>query len=159
MDGMAVSNRVIVRSRFGQFIRECEMAAEDTVKAAVEEGAQISRTLAPVGKKPDPRTVPLKDSIFVQMRGRTSGSWGSFARHALPIEKGARPHTIYGKPGLHFFWDEAGRWWVPAEDFYGIPGLVDVVNHPGNAAQPFLRPAYEQVMARIMQIAKQKYPG
>lgn len=150
----AVSNRVVARNGIGQFIRDCEGAAEKTVRKSVQQGARLSRTLAPVGTKPDPRTIPLKDSIEWEVLSRTSGVWKATARHALPIEKGAVPHVIRGNPFLHFYWDNAGRWWVP-----GLFGPTDIVNHPGNAAQPYLRPAYEIIMGRIMSIAREEYPG
>lgn len=157
--GIAVSNRVTARNDIGRFIRECELAGERTIERAVEEGANISRAEAPIGHKHDERTIPLNQSIRTRMRGRTSGEWYSTARHALPIEFGAAPHEIVGSPGLKFYWEAAGRMFVPAEIYYHQPGLVTVVNHPGNAPQPFLRPAYEAVMSKIMAIAKTEYPG
>lgn len=156
---VAVSNRVVARNSIGRFIRECEMAAEATVKEMVNEGEKLSKSLAPVGHKADPRTVTLRAGMFSKMLGRTSGIWGNFARHALPIEKGAGPHVIRGNPGLGFFWEAAGRNWIPAAVFYHQPGLADLINHPGNAAQPFLRPAYEIIQGRAMAIARKHYPG
>lgn len=155
---IGVSNKVIARDNFGQFIAECKIAGNRTIEKAVDEGVQHSRHNAPVGSKPDPRTVPLRDSIRGVAHG-TSGYWYSFARHALPQELGAGPHTITGSPGLEFYWEAEGRRWIPAAVFYGQPGLIDVVNHPGNAPQPFLRPAYEYVMVNIVRWAKRYYPG
>lgn len=157
--GLAVSNRVTARNDIGRFIKECEMAAKRTIERAVEEGAQMSRDFAPVGHKVDERTVPLAQSIKSRMLSRTSGEWYATARHALPIEFGAAPHEIYGSPGLKFYWESAGRMFVPAEIYYNQPGLVTVVNHPGNAPQPYLRPAYKAIMDRIMAIARAEYPG
>lgn len=157
MGGVAVSNRVIARNGIGQFIRECEMAAEGTIREAVNKGARLSRELAPTGHKDDSRTIPLKSSIFPEVLSRTSGRWVATARHALPIELGAAPHIITGN--LAFYWEAAGRNWIPAAAYYGIPGLQDVVNHPGNAPQPYLRPAYSAVMSEIMEIASRNYPG
>jgi hypothetical protein len=151
---VGVSNRVVVRNNIGRFISECEAAGTRTVDQILDEGVQISRDLAPVGSKPDPRTVPLKDGFFVQKLTPTSGVWGNFARHALPIELGARPHTFTGNPFFYFYWEEARRMWVP-----GLYGDVDIVNHPGNDAQPYLRPAYRTVMGRAMDIARRFYPG
>lgn len=152
------SNRVIARNNIGRFAAACSAAGEETVKELVEEGMKTSRSMAPTGHKADPRTTPLRDSFFTQMFSRTSGAWGNFARHALAIEKGARPHPIFGNPALGFFWEAARRRWIPAAIYYHDPGAVDVVNHPGNAAQPFLRPAYDIVSARAMQIARKHYP-
>lgn len=151
---MGVSNRVVVRNSMGQFIAECEAAGQQTVDAILDEGVSLSHDMAPVGGKDDPRTVPLRDGFFTQKISRTSGVWGNFARHALAVEKGARPHPITGQPFLRFYWEEARRMWVP-----GLFGEPDVVNHPGNEAQPYLRPAYRIVMQRAMQIARRYYPG
>lgn len=156
---IAVSNRVIARNGIGQFRVACERAAERTIKRAVNDGAELSRSFAPVGPKHDERTIPLAASIKARMTGSTSGEWYSTARHALPQEFGAGPHVIAGNPHLRFFWEAAGRMFVPAEEFYHQPGLVSIVNHPGNPASPFLRPAYNQVMGRIMAIARAEFPG
>lgn len=152
------SNRVIARNSIGRFEAACRRAGEDTVKELIDEGMKVSRSMAPVGHKHDPRTTPLRDSFFVQKLGRTSGVWGNFARHALPIEKGSKPHLIFGNPALGFYWEAMRRRWIPASIYYHMPGLSDVVHHPGNDAQPFLRPAYEIISARAMQIARKHYP-
>jgi hypothetical protein len=150
----AVSNRVVSRNRIGRFISDCEQAAEATARQLVEDGADLSRKMAPVGSRPDSRTIPLAQSIETKMLSRTSGVWRATARHALAQELGAGPHLILGSPYLHFFWESAGRWWVP-----GLMGEPDIINHPGNAPQPYLRPAYEIIMRRAMAVARQKYPG
>lgn len=151
---IAVSNQVIARNNMGQFISACERAATETIRDAVNEGESLSKDFAPVGIKPDYRTVTLREGMYSEVVSRTAGNWGCAARHALPIEKGASAHVISGNPFLHFFWDSAGRWFVP-----GLFGPQDIVNHPGNAAQPYLRPAYEIVMTRVMQMADRHYPG
>jgi hypothetical protein len=145
---VAMSNRVVARNNLGRFIRECEQAAEATVRELVEDGAEMSRDLAPTGHKVDLRTIPLKQSITSKMVSRTSGYWQASARHALPIEFGAGPHEITGQ--VHFYWEYAGRWWKPGDN---------MIQHPGNAAQPYLRPAYEAMAARAMAVAQEKYPG
>jgi hypothetical protein len=48
--------------------------------------------------------------------------------HWQPVEYGARPHDIVASPGGALFWS-------------GAPHPVTIVHHPGNAAQPFMRPA------------------
>lgn len=142
-----MSNRVVSRNGLGQLIRDCEQAGEDTAREAVERGAKLSRAMAPVGTKPDSRTKKLKDSIETHMISATSGVWYSTARHALPVEFSAAPHDISGK--VFFFWEKEGRMWQPGEN---------IIDHPGNPAQPFLRPAYDIVMAQIMEIARREYP-
>jgi hypothetical protein len=151
---VGVSNRVVVRNNFGQFISEIEAAGQATVDDILDEGVALSRQMAPVGSKHDPRTVPLREGFFVQKLGRTSGVWGNFARHALAIERGARPHVIMGQPTMKFYWESERRMWVP-----GLFGEVDVINHPGNDAQPYLLPAYRTIMQRAMDIARRYYPG
>ncbi len=144
---VGVSGNIVARNGIGQFIRECEQAAEATVSEMVEKGAELSRDLAPVGHKVDMRTIPLKSSITSHMVSRTQGYWQSSARHTLPIELSASPHTITGN--VKFYWEAAGRWWSPGDND---------IHHPGNAAQPFLRPAYEAISAMSMTIARKHYP-
>lgn len=154
---VAMSNRVIARDSFGRFIREVEDAGNRAVQELIREGGELSQSMAPVGSKVDRRTMPLKDSIFTHMETRTRGYWGSVARHALPIEKGARPHIIMGSPRLRFFWEAQGRMWIPAATLYGIPGMRDLINHPGNPAQPFLRPAYDIIATRAAAKLREHY--
>lgn len=155
---VAASTRVIARNSIGRFISEVDAAGTMLTERLIEDGAELSRALAPVGHEVDPRTIPLKESIETEMLGATSGRWYATARHALAQEMGAAPHVIEGDP-LGFWWENEGRWWIPAEVYYKRPGLTDVINHPGNAPQPFLRPAYEAVMSRAMEIAREVYPN
>lgn len=154
MPGVAVSNRVVVRNRFGEFIRDCEQAAEYTAEDMVKMGAELSREYAPVGSKPDPRDIPIAQSIVHEMLSRTSGVWKALSGHALHQEFGTRPHTMYGNPHFRFYWENEGRMWEP-----GLFGEQDIINHPGHGPQPFMRPAYKEVMAAAMQIARMRYPG
>lgn len=147
-DYVATSTRVVMRDNFGRFIRECEEALGATIEEAVTDGADLSRDLAPVGHKEDPRTIPLGESIEPVVVSRTQGFWQATARHALPIEFGAAAHAIPGD--VSFFWEREGRWWTPGSN---------EISHPGNAAQPYLRPAYHVIMRRIMDIARSRYPG
>jgi hypothetical protein len=153
MSEIAVSNRVVSRNRFGRFIADCEQAAGDTAEDLVKMGARLSKERAPTGAKDDLRTIPLKQSIQSRMLSRTSGVWEATARHSLAIEFGAVHHLIVGNPYLQFYWEAAGRQWVP-----GLFGEPDIVNHPGNEEQPYLRPAYDMVMAQAMAVARQHYP-
>lgn len=151
---VALSGHVVARNSIGRFIEACERAATETVKQLIEDGEQRSRDLAPVGSKDDPRTVTLQAGMFHEMLSRTQGRWGCAARHALPIEFGAAPHVIQGNPWLSFFWESEGRDWIP-----GLTGEPDIVNHPGNAAQPFLRPAFQEVKAEASAVMRAKYPS
>jgi hypothetical protein len=145
---VAVSSRVIARNNLGQFIRACQRAATETVEEAIKEGEDLAKGLAPTGHKADPRTVTLRAGMYHRMLSATSGEFGCKARHALPQEFGAVPHDITGQ--VSFWWDAMGRPWIPGSN---------TIRHPGNAAQPYLRPAYSAVMARVMSIAAAKYPG
>lgn len=157
MARVAVSNQVIYRSNKGQFLANINGGATRTVQRTIDRGVELSKGYAPIGRKPDERTVPLHAGFFTKMLSSTAGVWGNFARHALPIELGAGPHQIPGNPALRFYWEAMGRMWIPAEIFYQQPGLPDLVNHPGNAAQPFLRPAYEDIRHEVMAIARQEF--
>lgn len=145
---VAFTTKVFWRNDIGQFAAACERAGTETVKAAIEEGADISRMLAPKGDKIDPRTIPLAASIQSEMTGATSGRWFATARHAAPQEFGGRPHPITGR--VMFWWEKEGRPWMPGGN---------MIQHPGNPAHPYLMPAYEIISKRIMEIAKAKYPG
>jgi hypothetical protein len=144
---------VSARNSLGQFTKLVEEAGHKTVEEMVEIGANESRRQAPVGGKHDRRTVPIKQSIFTQMFNRSSGMWGSSARHALYQEKGTRPHEIVSSK-FNFFWQNEGRMWIP-----GLFRDPDIINHPGHDAQPFLEPAFNMVMTRWRQIARKHYPS
>lgn len=138
-----------LRDHLGQFERDCSEAAAATIREAIKDGERLSIAFAPDGHKVDPRTIPLKASIRSVQTGRTTGYWGSFgARQARPIEFGAAAHDIPGDVG--FFWEREGRWWRAG---------LNTIRHPGNAAQPFMRPAAKIVKERLKAIAKSKYPG
>lgn len=147
MPGIAVSNHVIARNAFGQFIRQVEVAGPETMADIARDGAQLSRDLAPVGHKNDPRTPHLRDSIRGVARG-TTAHWEATARHALPQETGGAAHLQTGE--VSFFWEREGRDWTPGPN---------QINHPGNPAHPYLRPAYEAMMGRWMNYARRYYPG
>jgi HK97 gp10 family phage protein len=145
---------VAARNNLGRFIKECELAGQQTVEELVSDAAKTAKRNAPVGSRHDRRSIPIRESIYHFMRGRTQGSFGASARHAIFQEKGARPHPIPGNPTFKFFWENAGRWWIP-----GLYGEVDYIDHPGNPAQPFLEPALRSVMARWKRTAKKHYPN
>lgn len=146
--GIAASNRVVSQNRFGRFIRAIEDGATDTVRDLIEEGANISRALAPVGSKVDRRTIPLAQSIETEMLSSTQGRWKATARHALAQEHGGRPHDIPGD--VYFFWEREHRWWEPGDN---------VIQHPGNAPQPYLQPAFDQIRTRALEIMRRRMPG
>jgi hypothetical protein len=147
MGHISVKMNVGLRDEFGHFIAACDAAATRTVEDLITSGAALSRAMAPVGHKADPRTIPLNQSIESRMISSRSGEWGASARHAMPQEFGAGPHGITGE--VSFYWESAGRMWEPGSN---------EINHPGNAAQPYLRPAYEVTMGRALEVAAEYYP-
>lgn len=143
-----ITTQVFARNNIGQFAARCREAAERTVHDMLELGAREARANAPVGHKPDPRTVPLVASIEVHQMTATSGTFSSNARHAAPIEFGAGPHDIPGD--VSFWWEREAKWWEPGEN---------TINHPGNAAQPFMEPAARAVFGSYVRIAEYNFPG
>lgn len=152
---IARSRTVVARDEFGRFAAECNAATRDGIEDIVKDGAAASRRYAPVGTKVDTRPghIPLKRSIRYEARG-LRGEWYSVSKHALPQELGAAPHLIVGK--VRFFWTKANEWFVWNHPRFGpvgsgkryenwTPGGGVTINHPGNPAQPFLEPAYEEV--------------
>lgn len=167
---VAVTSEVRVRNRMGQFIEQCDEAAERTVERAVREGATLARAFAPVD------TGKLRGSIEPLMLSSRSGIWYADTKYALAQEYGAAPHPITGNPWLSFWWEREGRFFKPAPVFWGWmftpaegekgPSWDDIVkmdhdrvNHPGNRAQAYLRPSYEIIMGKVMRIAAEEYPG
>lgn len=86
--------------------------------------ADTARTLAPF------RNGHLKESIFHETDGLTAivGTDCSYWRY---VEYGTAPHEIRPKAKKALFWEGAAH-------------PVGKVDHPGTAAQPYLRPALLQ---------------
>ena len=76
-------------------------------------------------------TGAMKSSIAGKMTGRFSGEVAPHVEYAIFVEYGTRAHVITAKGG--------GLFWP------GAAHPVKSVNHPGTAAQPFMRPAAEAV--------------
>jgi hypothetical protein len=146
MGDIAVSNKVIARDEFGRFIAACKVAGSETMRDIANKGADLSRQFAPKGHKPDPRTPRIVDSI-TSYSTATTAHWEADARHAIAQEQGAPPHEIPGD--VSFFWEKMGRMWNPGKN---------TIHHPGNPAHPYLRPAYQIMMATWMDYAKRYYP-
>ena len=150
---VAVSNRVIARNGLGQFIRECEQAAGETVLDVARQGVAASRALAPV------RTGALASSIQPFLLTRTQAVWGSNLKYALPQETGARAHDL--PANVSFWWEREGRMWMPPEVYLRRTGHAgaDPIKHPGNPGTHFLRDGFDSVWGRVMSIARKHYPG
>lgn len=156
---------------FGTFSKRVEAAVEAAVVELVEEGADISRELAPEGNMSSPNTRPpgrLKRSIYTYRKSRFVGGWGSDEPHADAVEFGAGSHPIFGNPKLSFRATggkdkrrtqskRTGRF-LKQYDYTGKIISPTYVNHPGNEAQPYLRPALEEIKARFVDTIKSYMP-
>jgi len=98
------------------------------VRSTVEAIASDARTFVPVDQG------ELKASIRTEFRpDGLGGAVIADAEHAASVEFGAQPHPIEPREAkfLHFFVD-------------GREIFTTHVDHPGQTAQPFLRPALER---------------
>lgn len=143
---LAVSAKVVARDEFGRFVDAIKVGGAESMAQLAKEGAEISRELAPYGSKPDPRGGHIKDNISFNSTS-TTAQWYVHVRQGLPQETGAVPHRIPGN--VTFFWEREGYWWKPGDN---------EIKHPGNAPKPYLRPAYEIIMARSLMIVKEHMP-
>jgi hypothetical protein len=114
-------------------------------KTLLTTGIAVSMAPGP-GKFPSNRTginysTGRLQSMIRPQRGRHNkeleGRVIAVPEHALYVHEGTNPHVIKAKPGgkLVFFWAKRGRVVAFAK-----------VNHPGQAAQPFLSDALEEAM-------------
>lgn len=129
-----------------RFVSDCEHSGEQMMERLSEIGADLSRTYAPAGKKDDPRTRHLKDSITASHTA-TTAHWEAKARHSVVIEEGGEESLISGR--VNFFWEKEGRDWVPGDN---------IIHHPPTLAKPYLRPAYNDVMQLWQEVARIYYP-
>ena len=91
------------------------------------------------------KTGNLRGSIrvIVTMRGRLEiGPDVQIAEYAWDVEYGTKPHVIEAKPGKTLRFEAGGK-----------VIYTKRVNHPGTAAQPYVRPAVEAFMGRLNQDA------
>lgn len=139
-----VRTHVQAKNSLGQFMSKLDAATRLAMLEAAAEGAEISRDLAPEGPpQPWKRQVKLKDSIWVDASYGSGAAWGSIAPHGKAIEKGASDHPIVGNPYLKFYASGIGR-----------QITVRSVNHPGNAPQPYLRPAAAIISKRMAEFIR-----
>lgn len=142
-----VSPEIRYRSETGRFLAECDGAAAAAVQAVGERGARMAKRLAPSSSFPEPRGGKLRPGISFYMTGGMVGVIASTARHTLAIERGASAHQI-GAPGQLLA--NKQKDWGPR---------IGPVNHPGNDAQPFLKPAYAMIRSRMIDVMRDFYPG
>ena len=67
---------------------------------------------------------------------------GPTANYGAAVEYGAAPHVIKARNAKALFWPDAEH-------------PVKKVNHPGNAPQPYMRPAFEQAIKPLDQVMGQ----
>lgn len=142
MGEIVLKMHVSLRDEMGRFIAACDAAATKTVEDLINQGASMSRALAPV------KTGALSGSIEAHMTSSRSGEWYANTKYAMPQEFGAGPHGLPGN--VSFFWENQGRMWEPG---------ANEIQHPGNPPHPYLRPAYEAVMGKAVSVAAANYPG
>lgn len=79
----------------------------------------------------------LKNSIGVDIDGDGMGfEAGPTAAYGAAVEYGTEPHVIRAKNAKALFWPDAEH-------------PVKKVNHPGNAPQPYMRPAFERAIESV----------
>lgn len=143
---MEVSPEVRFRSNLGRFMAACKAAKTRSVRRCIELGADRARVLAPEGEFEDARGPTLRESIEPVMLSDSHGVFVARARHAMAIERGAGPHQI----------GTEGQILADLEKPFGpVRGPVD---HPGNAPQPYMKPAAEIVKSKQIGIMREEYP-
>lgn len=139
---VGLSKAIMGRDSFGQFANVIEKAGENLLEDFADKVRDTAKTIVPV------RTGTLRDSIQTVRFSHNEYRVVATAPHALPIEKGARPHPITG--WVKFYWVKEGRNWVPGEN---------MINHPGNRSQPYLEPAFKLWWPTIKGEMSRRYPG
>lgn len=103
-------------------------AAEIAVLAVAEQGVALAVPLVPVNKQGGGGK--LKGSINAQKTGKYTATFGSWVDYAPYVEFDTKPHTITAK----------GKGLTNGKSWFG-----KTVQHPGTTAQPFLRPAADNL--------------
>lgn len=149
MAGVEVAMQAAFRDEMGRFIAAVENAARATIEDLVDEAADAGRNAAPTGKKQDPRSKSIKDSMQGVAISRTQGKVINTARHAAALYHGSRAHTQSGN--VSFDWEAKGRRFIPGSN---------LINHPVTGAQPaFMDVAMQYMKRSFAEIARRWYPG
>lgn len=137
MAGFTAKTTVQYRNNLGRFAKLIEHGSEGMARDMVETTADFAHEGAPVGpaRSDYGRREKLSGSIEGHMTSATAGVVKAHAGHAGPQELGAGPHEIPNAFGS------------------GHP-----VMHPGNAPQPYLRPALERLRPLIPGMLRKWYP-
>lgn len=137
MGSFKARTTVQYRSNLGRFASLIEHGSEGMARDMVETTARFAHEAAPVGpgRKDYGRREKLTSTIEGRMTSATAGVVEATAGHALPQEMGAGPHEIPNAFGS------------------GHP-----VMHPGNAPQPYIRPALARLRPLIPAMLRKHYP-
>lgn len=135
---MIISGQVTFRDNMGRFMGLCDAAARTSAEELARQMEKRAKRNAPSGpgRTDYGRRPKLRPSIHALVLGRAWWAVRADTGHAEAIEEGAGPHMIPNAFGR------------------GIPVL-----HPGNAAQPYLLPAYEAARRSWQRILARNYPG
>lgn len=133
MDLEVGTNVIYARSDRGRFLDRIHSGARRGLKETADEGARIARNLA------TKKTGQMAGSITSTV-GTSGASWSVHSGHWAYQEFGTRPHFIGGS--VSFFWDRAGRRWVPGSN---------TIHHPGNRAVHFMRDSFDAVWPLALQ--------
>ena len=128
------SSLVNLRERLQNAKRKINRAVMSEMDRASDDVKMRMRELAPVD------TGNLRDSITVRKEGSVYKIGPVNVDYAAAQEYGAKPHVIVASPGK-----------VLAFKVGGETRFAKSVRHPGNKAQPYIRPA--------AQWAKENVPG
>jgi HK97 gp10 family phage protein len=123
---MIAAEIVVEFNYFPGIAAALEGKVADCVQKAVRDVEAQAKARAAVD------TGAMKSSITGRMTGRFSGEVAPHVEYAIFVEYGTRAHVITAKNAGALYWPGAAH-------------PVKSVNHPGTAAQPFMRPAAEAV--------------
>ena len=141
------------RNSLGHYAAIIERATGEAVAQATKEAEKFGKDIVPHGTgKRDPRTVRLHEGIIGEQTSRTQGKISSTARHASVIEDGAVGHYLPAGPKTTFEW--GGGQWVPAPK-----GSKQLIWRDEQRPRPYMDKIKEYMASRIIEIAKEKYPG
>lgn len=123
--------------RFGRFASLLDAADNAMARDMVETTARLAHEDAPVGPGRDDygRRPKLSSDIQSRMTSATAGVVGVSGPNSASQETGAAPHPI---PNAF--------------------GSGQTVMHPGNAPQPFIRPALTKLRGLIPAMLRRHYP-
>jgi hypothetical protein len=134
MASVTLAAHVTARDNLGRFVARWNAAVGAALEETVKDGQAVARGLAPR------KTGALEESIQGVMLGDKSAGLTVGTNHWKYQEYGTRPHHIFGM--VSFYWDKAGREWVPD---------TNMIHHPGNRGHHFIAAAKEEMRGKLAQ--------